>query len=210
MDFIAQSAEVFEWVGSEKILNAGSGGETCGLPEDQIYHLDICAKNLPSSARTFVGDVHDPPFADSFFDITVCVGSVLNYCDAAVAIGSLARVTKPGGKLFVEFECSWALDYLFRKEFKKNVALAETFYDTHKVRLWSFSESFIEGILSASGFNVVKRSHAHLFSSLVQRITGNPNFAARFFCLDRLLRRIPMLSSYCSNVIFFCEKHGTV
>ena len=189
-----------------RVLNAGSGGEDCGFPSEFVYHLDIAERRIAHLKRAFTGDLHAPPFADGFFDISVCVGSVLNYCDAATAIGALGRVTRGKGHLFLEFETSWSLELCFAHGFMQPAAVVTTFYDTRKVRLWAYLEEYIRSILRANNFEVLAQSRAHIASPLVYQLTKDTNRSAWFSRLDPLLRRIPLLRRFCSNVIFFCRK----
>ena len=191
---------------SGRVLNAGSGGEDCTFPEESTYHLDLSERRLPDNPRSVVGDLHSPPFEDEFFDIAVCVGSVINYCDAAVVIASLNRVLKQSGFLFLEFECTSSFDYLLKPGFSRSTALVTTFYNNQKVRLWAYGEPYVRAMLKANGFNAIAHSRAHILSPLVYRLTNSVNWSAKFAMYDKFVRRIPVLSRHCSNVIFLCEK----
>ena len=46
----------------------------------------------------------DLPFAENSIDNILCVGSVLNYCDAIAAISEFNRVFKYNGHLILEYE----------------------------------------------------------------------------------------------------------
>ncbi len=59
------------------------------------------------------------PFNNLFFDNILCVGSVLNYCDALTALSELSRVLKPNGNLILEYESSWGFEYLHKSCYKK-------------------------------------------------------------------------------------------
>jgi len=189
-----------------RILNAGSGGEGCTFPEHLVYNLDIAEARLHKNNRSFIGDVHSPPFEDAFFDVSVCVGSVLNYCDAATAISALSRVTKESGYLFIEFETSCSLDLSFTSDFMKPAVLVDTFYNGHSVRLWAYSERYIRSILLANGFAILEESRCHFASPLAYKVTKNSNISAHFSKFDPFISRIPLLRQFCSNVIFFCRK----
>lgn len=204
--FIAKHQNRISLNASARVLNAGSGGEDCGFPEEFVYHLDLAEQRLKKTARAFVGDLHEPPFEDEFFDVSVCVGSVLNYCDAATAMRALHRVTRRNGFLILEFETSWSLDYCFMPGFMKSAALVTTFYGNHKVRLWAYSEAYVCAVLRANHFETLAQSRAHIFSPLVYKLTKNANRAAQFARLDPFLSKTPILRRFCSNVIFFCRK----
>ena len=46
------------------------------------------------------------PFKNQPIDIAVCVGSVINYCDAALTIAEFGRVLRKEGTLILEFDGS--------------------------------------------------------------------------------------------------------
>lgn len=204
--FIAAHHKSVPITANTRILNAGSGGQDCTFPENNVFDVDITQKNLPNSERSFVADIHELPFEDSYFSASVCVGSVLNYCDAAAAIGSLARVTQSKGHIFLEFETSASWDFAFRRGFMKGATLVTTFYNHRKVRLWVYSERFIRALLSEYGLVILDSSRVHMMSPLLYRLTNSETFSTRFSCLDPLLRCIPILRRFCSNIIFFCQK----
>lgn len=54
----------------------------------------------------------DLPFAENSIDNILCVGSVLNYCDAIAAISEFNRVLKYNGHLILEYESSWGFEYI--------------------------------------------------------------------------------------------------
>lgn len=204
--FINRHRQIIPVTPATSILNAGSGGEDCTFPEENVYHVDLTERHLPESDRSFVADIHDLPFEDGHFDVSVCVGSVLNYCDMAVALASLVRVTKDKGHLFIEFETSWSWDYIFRRGFMNTTALVTTFYHDRKVRLWVYSETYIRGILDVLGVKIISVSRTHTLSSLVYRMTKNAKLAAKFCRFEPAICRIPFLNRFCTNVIFFCSK----
>ena len=62
------------------ILNAGSGGTTYRI-NGEIYHVDLCENKINNFSHYRVGNIEHLPYADNYFDLIICVGSVLNYCD---------------------------------------------------------------------------------------------------------------------------------
>src|SRR4051812_7355736 len=65
------------------VLNAGSGGNALGLPTLSQVEVDIAEKRLSQSSSGIAAHVEHLPFRDCAFDLVICVGCVINYCDAA-------------------------------------------------------------------------------------------------------------------------------
>lgn len=57
-----------------------------------------CADGTPVHAC--VGELEAMPYSDGVFDVTVVTGA-LEYCDISLAVGEIARVTRPGGTVLV-------------------------------------------------------------------------------------------------------------
>src|SRR5688572_20057798 len=73
--------------GRDRILNAGSGGDDLGIGSPRTIHLDIAERRLLSrDGLRLVGSVEAIPLSSGSVDSTICVGSVINYCDAAATI----------------------------------------------------------------------------------------------------------------------------
>ena len=81
------------------ILNAGAGGSDLGLSHPTIINLDISEIRVADLTHPVVGNLEALPLADAVIDTIVCVGSVINYCDAAAAISELGRVLRKSGHL---------------------------------------------------------------------------------------------------------------
>ena len=186
------------------ILNLGSGGENYGLSGVDMVHVDLVDKQIAQTVKPVVADAHRLPFADKTFDICICVGSVLNYCDAGVVINSMRRVLKPGGRLIVEFESSTSAELLYSPSFNKSASIVQTFYNGNTVRLWAYSERYVSSFLCAAGFTIQSRNRFYHIPPLIYLLTKNANFSAKFLPLDRLFSRIPLVNRLASNIIFSC------
>ena len=117
-DFVKRHIEKIKGFEKLKILNCGSGGMTYGLTCD-MYHMDIVENKICHFPHWKVASAEEIPFLDEEFDIVICVGTVINYCDAASVIKELARVLKKGGILYLEFEASGSVEYIFQKPILK-------------------------------------------------------------------------------------------
>jgi len=73
------------------ILNAGAGGNDLDLLPDNTINLDISERRIQDSTRPVVGSVEAVPLRDQCVDILLCIGSVINYSDAALTISDFER-----------------------------------------------------------------------------------------------------------------------
>jgi SAM-dependent methyltransferase len=188
------------------ILNAGAGGHDLGLDTAITINVDISEARLYALPNPLLASVEALPLADNTIDIIVCVGCVINYCDAATVISEFGRVLRPGGYLLLECESSYSAELLTQSAFRQSAAVVETFYANHQEVLWAYSPEYIESLLNAAKFNVVRRVPIHVLSPwalLLLRSVGIAAFIAR---LDRVARKIPYLTRWASTHLFFCEK----
>ncbi|MGD0036633.1 MAG: methyltransferase domain-containing protein [Bacteroidota bacterium] len=188
------------------ILNAGSAGNNYGLLNHEQLHVDIADKKLKDIPNSMVANIEKLPLSKKEFDLCLCVGSVINYCDAFKALGEFSRLVKKDGWLILEFENSRCFEYVFQPGFGQEAVIVETFYKGSKERLWAYSEGYIKRILRHYGFRIISMERFHILSSLVYRISKKPNFSALFSSIDPVLKRIPFLNLFCSNIILVCEK----
>lgn len=121
-----------------KILNAGSGGNNYDLNVD-MYHVDVAESKIKNYKNHIVSNIENMPFDDNSFDIVICVGSVLNYCDALKAINEMARVLSKNGLLILEFENSYSFEFKNTKAYKANAAVVTTNYFNTPHRMWVYS-----------------------------------------------------------------------
>ena len=184
-----------------KILNAGSGGNTYGIGGEH-YHVDICWKNIAHLEHALQASIEEMPYADGSFDGCICMGSVINYCDAKKALFELARVIKPGGFFIFDFDQSGSLEYIFTKAFRKNAAIVDVANSGYPDRIWVYSPRHIRSILNAAGLAVRKMEYFHILSSFIK----DDNKAAPFAKCDVILKHIPIIRSCSCNLILTCRK----
>ncbi|EGX29353.1 methyltransferase domain-containing protein [Streptococcus salivarius] len=187
------------------ILNAGSGGNTYGLSGHTI-HMDIAEKTLSRISDKIIGNIENIPMRDNYFDHIVCVGSVINYCDANKVISEFERVLKVKGTLYLEFEPSNSFEYFGSNKYKKSVSIIETDYLKTRHRNWIFSIKYIENLLKSQGFQINKKQQFHIISSIILKITNNYDFAAKFTRLDKIFKFFPGIRNCSSNIILKCTK----
>lgn len=188
------------------ILNAGSGGNTYGIAEQNQIHVDVAGSKIDQLPKHIIADIQNLPIEDASVDIILCVGSVINYCDPVLVISSFGRSLVEGGFLVLEFESSRTFELLGKSSFNKPATLVDTFYYGEKEKLWYFSEQHIITLTRLSGFEVLACKHFHLLSPLIYRLFKNEKVASRFAKLDDLLCRVPILRKISSNIILLLRK----
>lgn len=188
-----------------RVLNIGSGGSDYELAGIDMVHGDLCIRNL-SAGNSTVCNAENLPFQDATFDTVVCVGSVLNYCDALVALSEMARVIKPAGTLILEFEKSDNFEFIFSKTFCSNATMVTTFYGGEEEKVWVYNERYIKSLLNSLDLNIQRRLAIHTLSSAMLRVLPN-QVAAKFGNWDLVLAKLPLFNRFASNVIVECLKH---
>ncbi len=205
-DFVLRCLKIIPNVHTLKILNAGSAGNSYGLAEENILHVDIAKDKISHLPNSMVIDVQDLSGLPGTFDMVMCVGSVINYCDPVKVISEFTKVLNKGGYLILEFENSHTLELIGKPSFNKEAVLLKSFYNGKPEELWFFSESYIRELLTRSGFTVISVKRFHILSPLIYRFYPNENFAAHFAKLDRLLSYVPFLNKFSSNTLLLCSK----
>lgn len=188
-----------------KILNAGSGGNDYGLNND-MYHIDIAENKIRNQKHHFVSSIEKMPFKDSSFDVVICVGSVINYCDAIIALNEIARVLKKNGLLILEFENSYSFEFRGTHAFKANASIVTTQYFNRPHKMWVYSLKYIVNILHQNNFFIKTIYPFHILSSFAYYSNKNENKAAKYTTLDMFCRHIPILRRYSGNVILLGSK----
>jgi len=187
------------------ILNAGSGGVDYGIKDGTMIHLDIVDKLVNMHEKYIIASIDSIPCDDNSFDVLICVGSVLNYADIILGIKELCRVLKPFGTLILEFERSNSGEFLFTKNWHRNVVFCDEKYGNQRHKYWVFDEKFVYHTLQHHGMNCKKKFRFHIISSLILRITKSEKFAARFAFFDYCCQ---FLSYLLACNVMLCLKKG--
>ncbi|HEV2853219.1 MAG TPA: methyltransferase domain-containing protein [Thermoanaerobaculia bacterium] len=191
-----------------KIFNAGSGGNRYGLTGEVHVHADVSVRLLAGISQPVLATVERLPLRSESFDLCVCVGSVLNYCNAIETLHELGRVVKPGGFLILEFERSESFEYLGKDSFGRAASLVKTEYQSEEEIIWVYSESFIQSALEGLGFTVVRKHRFHVVSPAAYWITHSELISTPFALLDPILARTKHLSTFAANAIFLLRKNA--
>lgn len=108
VDVLPDGADVLD-------VGTGPGALVCELarrrPDIRIVGVDLSADMIAAAQRNLSefgeracaqeGDVTDLPFADDTFDLVVTSFSSHHWDDPAAAVPELARVLRPGGRLYL-------------------------------------------------------------------------------------------------------------
>ncbi len=203
---VADALKAHQGADNSTILNIGSGSNDFGFAGSSIINVDISGKRISHLKHPVVANAEMLPFPDGAGDVVICVGSVINYCDAARLIAELARVTRMSGTLIVEFESSYSAELRKQSVYGQTAAVAETFYAERPEPLWVYSPNFIRGLLRAAGLEVSRSMPIHIVSPWALLLFGDSNRAAAMASIDPLARNFPVLSHWASNHLVFCTK----
>ena len=188
------------------ILNAGSAGYSYGFEEINMLHVDIAGDKISHLPHFLISTIENMPVDNERFDLIICLGTVINYCDPIKVFSEFNRVLKKGGYLLIDFENSRTFELIGTKEFNKNAAFVETFYNKQIEKMWYFSESFIRNLSGTLNFNILNFNRCHYISPLIYKFSKNENAAAWFSRFDAFFSFIPIFNKICANVIFALQK----
>ena len=203
---ISQSWDSLHTQPGQLVLNAGAGGNDLGLCPPTTINLDISEKRIAGMSHPVAASVEKLPIADSTISIVICIGSVINYCDAAVVIAEFGRVLQPGGYLLLEFDSSDSAEFITHDAFRRSAAIVETFYAGEEEALWLYSPKYIKNLLSAAHIRLLRSVPIHVLSPWILLFCHNIRLAAAIARLDRVARYLPLVARLASNHLFFCQK----
>ncbi len=187
------------------VLNAGSAGNDYNIDCKTMYHVDIANEKIKNIENAVVASIENLPFQKEFFDNIICVGSVLNYCDAMTAISELSRVLKPNGNLILEYESSWGYEYIGKNSYKKEACVITTEYiDTQHIQ-WLYSPIYISKILKSCGLLIKDKYPFHISDGIFSKFM-NDQLAVRLTKFDTVIRKCFFFRKHGNNIILCCTK----
>lgn len=187
------------------VLNAGSAGNTYGIDCKLMYHVDIAEEKIKNIENSVIASIESLPFAEDAVDNILCVGSVLNYCDAVAAISELSRVLKSGGHLILEYESSWGFEYIGKECYKNDACIITTEYIEEQHTQWLYSPNYIDTILKTCKLNILECYPFHISDGLFSKFM-NDQFAVRLTIVDKVLHKCPFFKKHGNNIILHCIK----
>jgi hypothetical protein len=189
-----------------KILNAGSGGNNYNLNDNNMLHVDIANKKICQKPHFLVSNIENISLPDKSFEIVICVGEAINYCDAMRVINEISRLMQSGARLILEFENSLSWEFIFTREFNRRATITKTFYNCTDEKIWVYSEEYICGLLKLNSLKKLKISRFHQLSPLLYRLTKNQKISSLVFSFDNIVKFIPIIRRFSSNVIILAQK----
>lgn len=189
-----------------KVLNAGSAGNTYGIICNEMYHVDIAENKLKNIKNAICTNIENMPFENQSFDSILCVGSVINYCDAISVTKEFSRVLHKGGYLILEFESSYGFEYIKSPCFGQDAYIIETSYIEATHTQWLYSPSYIYNILSNNAFKIIDKKEFHILDGLAYRIMPEESAVSLAQNTDGFIEKIPFLKKHGNNIILFAEK----
>lgn len=186
------------------ILNAGSGGTTYNI-SGEMYHVDICEKNIKDFKHYYVGNIDNLPYDNNFFDLIICVGSVLNYCSHLDKIfKEFYRVLKKNGHVILEYEKSNSAEFKKTNNYGLNSFKAQFDYNNQKHELTIYSSKYVNDKMNKNGFTLRKKYWLHILSCVNLGEKLNYQKAAKWAFFDNLTQFLGCSNS--ANVIQLYEK----
>jgi len=188
------------------VLNAGAGDTKLDLVADLIVNLDISEARVSRQQTPLIASVEAVPLSDETVDTVICVGSVINYCDAASAISEFARILRPNGHFLLEFESSRSAELRTQAAFGRSAAVADTFYGKEPEAIWVYSPEFIKHLLEAAHLCIQRQVAIHILSPWALLLCRSTSTAATLARFDPWARRVPSLTRWASNHLYVCRK----
>ncbi len=193
--------------GNLTIFNAGCGGNDYGLPPSAITaNMDISFRQCRTLPRALVGDVETIPFPDNAFDVTICVGAVINYVRAEVAIPELIRVTRPGGLTLVDFESSFSAEIMFSRNWAKPTSVIERLYIDHMDKTHLYSLAHVRALFERSDSRLIESQGYHTATALWERVFRKALIPRAAFAIDPFTSRVPGFRALASSILVACRK----
>lgn len=200
--FINRHVRALNLLDKNRVINLGSGGNSYCFDDETVLHVDILDKNIKNKKHFLVSNIEHMNVPSDFYDIGICVGSVINYTDAMTSIKEIARIIKTDGLLFLEFENSRSFEFLGSNTYNKKASVVTTFYQNRKEMLWVYSEAYIMALLKMYGFRIINKHRFHIFTPLLYRIAKDSDIAMKVYWMDKIFHFLPLSS----NVLVLAKK----
>lgn len=181
INYIEKNQKIFK--SDDNVLNAGSGGSTYNI-KGTMFHVDLAINLIKNIPNSFVASIEKMPFPNSYFNSVICVGSVINYCNAMSAISEISRVMSKDSYLILEYERSLTGELFFKHGYGRNITQQTYDYNGQQDHhLWLYSDKYINQILEENGLVIIDSKLFHSLSALKNRFVNNEiksGYAAKY------------------------------
>lgn len=185
------------------VLDVGCGKDGYSWLPPHTIGLDKFFEQVAGNERAVVGDIEMLPFAADYFDVVLCVGSVINYVSALEAVSELARVLSKRGRLVLHFESSSSFELIAKPSWNALTYMHSCENSLRDDHIWVYAPRLIRKALAMSGLRIIAQGHFHIIPALLVRFGLNQNSAAKLAKVDPLFQ---WLSPFADNVILLAEK----
>lgn len=190
---------------NDYVLNAGAGDSDYNI-RGRIHYVDIAKDKIRNKPLFTVANIEKLPFENSNFTSVLCVGSVLNYCDAFAALSELSRVLQSSGKMILEFESSCSYEYKGTPSYGADADIVTTTYLGQPHKIWVYSPAYIRRILKQCNFKVLHEEYFHIVSVLAYHFGKTESAASSYARFDPIAKIIPFVKKHGCNVLMECVK----
>jgi methyltransferase family protein len=185
------------------ILDAGAGDSAYEWMPSTCISLDRHHSQISEKRNAVVGNVERMPFTNGYFNLVVCIGSVLNYASAAETLNEFARITAAGGHIYLHFETSTSFEHLFNTGWGASVHLVRTTNASRPDYIWVYSPKYVRALLAGLHFKVIQSARFHTLSALCCRLGISQTRAHRFARFDRAAA---LLNYFSDDVVILAQK----